>query len=139
MPIMGGKNKRGRKPIKDDKYITESMIQIEKYEQEMKDKQDTMSETEYKRLYSKMSALKSRVKRKREAMWQKQSLSDFNTKFDSLAKIIFEEIDINCRDEIMLGLAQKKARVRRAADPHVDGTKVTKTDFIKKLKEFMDD
>ena len=38
MPIMGGKNKRGRKPIKDDKYITESMIQIEKYEQEMKDK-----------------------------------------------------------------------------------------------------
>ena len=98
-----------------------------------------MSETEYKRLYSKMSALKSRVKRKREAMWQKQSLSDFNTKFDSLAKIIFEEIDFNCRDEIMLGLAQKKARVRRAADPHVDGTKVTKTDFIKKLKEFMDD
>ena len=85
---MGGKSKRGRKPIKDDKYITESMIQIEKYEQEMKDKQDTMSETEYKRLYSKMSALKSRVKRKREAMWQKQSLSDFNTKFDSLAKII---------------------------------------------------
>ena len=66
---MGGKSKRGRKPIKDDKYITESMIQIEKYEQEMKDKQDTMSETEYKRLYSKMSALKSRVKRKREAMW----------------------------------------------------------------------
>ena len=37
-PIMGGKSKRGRKPIKDDKYITESMIQIEKYEQEMKDK-----------------------------------------------------------------------------------------------------
>ena len=68
-PIMGGKSKRGRKPIKDDKYITESMIQIEKYEQEMKDKQDTMSEAEYKRLYSKMSALKSRVKRKREAMW----------------------------------------------------------------------
>ena len=138
-PIMGGKSKRGRKPIKDDKYITESMIQIEKYEQEMKDKQDTMSDAEYKRLYSKMSALKSRVKRKREAMWQKQSLSDFNSKFVKLATIIFEEIDINCRDDIMLGLIQKKARVRRAADPHVDGTKVTKTDFVKKLKEYMDD
>ena len=46
---------------------------------------------------------------------------------------------MNCRDEIMLGLAQKKARVRRAADPHADSTKVTKADFVKKLKEFMDD
>ena len=81
------------------------MIQIEKYEQEMKDKQDTMSEADYKKLYSKMSALKSRVKRKREAMWQKQSLNDFNTKFMKLATIIFEEIDNNCRDEIMMGLA----------------------------------
>ena len=72
------KSKRGRKPVKDEIYIKESFKKISEWEAQLEKGKDTMDKDEYNKLYCKMSALKSRVKRKQEQMWQRSSVSSFN-------------------------------------------------------------
>ena len=66
-------NKRGRKPKGDQLYIEESIRQIALYEQELDQQEDGKPLGEIckrkSKLYAKMSALKSRVKRKQEQMF----------------------------------------------------------------------
>ncbi len=57
------------------------MQKIQDWEKELEQKKDIMTEKEYKKLYSKKSALQSRVKRKQEQMWQRYSVKSFNKKF----------------------------------------------------------
>ena len=51
-------------------------------------KKKNMSEKELKDLYSKYSALKTRVKKRQEQVWQKQSNNSFEKKFKNLCQII---------------------------------------------------
>lgn len=63
------KSKRGRKPVKDEIYIRESFKKISDWEAELDKGKNEMKKEDYNKLYCKMSALKSRVKRKQEQMW----------------------------------------------------------------------
>ena len=66
------KNSRGRKPVQDIQYIENSIKTIEKYELQLADSRDgnkLMSKKDYDALYTKCSALKSRVKKRQEQMW----------------------------------------------------------------------
>ena len=56
-----------------------------------------------------MSALKSRVKRKQEQMFQRQSVNEFNHRFKKLAKLITDELNCTCRDNIMSNLKEDAA------------------------------
>ena len=117
------KGRRGRKPKGDEIYIKESIRQIAIYEQEL-DAQDNEhgsskngggdaacyddSSKRKSKLYAKMSALKSRVKRKQEQMFQRQSVNEFNNRFKKLAKIIADELTCSCRDNTEMSLMMNK-------------------------------
>ena len=63
-----------------------------------------MSEKEYKLLYSKKSALQSRVKRKQVEMWQKSSANDLKKRAEQLALIIYDELDSGSQDKFLANL-----------------------------------
>ena len=66
-------------------------------------------ETEAKKLYQKLHALKTRVKKKQQVMWEMNSGK--NSKADRLAELIFDELDCASRDQmwaLMSGKAVKK-------------------------------
>ena len=90
------KNNRGRRPIKDKEYIEQSLETLQMYEDQIEaakrvstnSRKKKMSDKELKDLYCKYSALKTRVKKRQEQVWQKQSVDSFNKKFKNLCEII---------------------------------------------------
>ena len=86
------------------------MAQIEEYEREIAKMDKENKVEERKKLYCKMSALKARVKRRREAMWQSQTQSNFNTQFNKLANIIADCLEMAERDTVVNGLQAKKPK-----------------------------
>ena len=128
------KSKRGRKPVEDDIYIKQSIEKIAEWERQLDEEKDKMSDKEYKLLYSKKSALQSRVKRKQEQMWQKSSANDFKVKAEGLAKIIEEEIPQDSFDYFM---EQLKIKNWQKLTPSKGTPKTRSLDFVKKLAEFI--
>ena len=98
-----------------------------------------MSEKDRQKLYCKMSALKSRVKRKREQMWQKQSADDFNSKFERLCEIVAEELNCTCRDTLINCISSapsKRQKIIAKRDAHQMSSEISQAEFLAKVKEF---
>ena len=90
-----------------------------------------MSKKVKDQLYCKMSALKARVKRKREQMWQSQSMNNTSARFTRLAQIIGDELECGCREQVMAFLANKKSRkAGKQSQCTRQGTKILKKDFL---------
>ena len=89
-----------------------------------------------------MSALKSRVKRKQEQMFQRQSVNEFNNRFKKLAKIIADELTCSCRDKITNLSSDTKDQAGSSAAPtsgqHTESTKIGKSDLLYRLVNSMD-
>ena len=60
------KSQRGRKAQNFDDYIQKSTEKIQKWEAELNENKGKINQAEYEALYNKMTALKSRVRKKKE-------------------------------------------------------------------------
>ena len=69
--------RRGRKPVREDIYITESLAKIEMMEKRLAEEKNTLSSKERDELRNKASALRSRVNRKLEHKSFLQTLDVF--------------------------------------------------------------
>ena len=94
----------------------------------------SLKETAYDSLYCMMSALQSRVNRKIELKWDSNSIKQFNEKFDKLIKIISDELDCCCRDQIASCIDKNNSS---KLFKHTVGTRITNQDFFRKLKSFV--
>lgn len=98
------KNFRGRKPVKDKAYIEERTRTIKEYEKQLEDHTEgikKMSEEAFKKLYIKCSALKTRVKKRREQMFMNQDKEQFGKQFKLLCEIITNHLDGEARNDVM--------------------------------------
>ena len=71
--------RRGRKPVREDIYISESLAKIDAMEERLKKEKETLSSKERDELRNKASALRSRVNRKLEARSNQHKLEGFKT------------------------------------------------------------
>lgn len=95
---------------------------------------------EKRKLYCKMSALKARVKRRREQMWQRNTQTYFCNQFEKLTSIISDCLDCSCRDQVLKGiLGGVKKRKAQCLDKIQckATTKITKKDFKEGLAKFI--
>ena len=130
--------RRGRKPVREDVYITTSLQKIEKMERQLKDEAGRLTTKERDELRNKASALRSRVNRKLESRKNQSQLETMNARFSDLANLMIDEMDHDCRERIILKLAAKLAPTKRArqANPTYK-VKVNKQDILKVMKEFV--
>ena len=73
--------KRGRKPVREDIYISGSLAKIDAMEGRLKAEKDTLTPKERDELRNKASALRSRVNRKLEHRTQLCKLDQFKETF----------------------------------------------------------
>jgi len=123
--------RRGRKPQQEDVYITKSLETIEKLEARLVTEKDTLNKKERKMLRSQASALRSRVNRKLEHRSHTSKLDEVLINFDTIAKIIAEEMDSDSRKRITDRLARtapnRVKNIRRNSKP----------EFVLRMKEFI--
>ena len=67
-----------------------------------------MSEEQFKKLDIKCSALKTRVKKRREQMFMNQDKEQFSKQFKLLCEIITNHLDGDSRNDVMDVLTQQK-------------------------------
>ena len=96
--------KRGRKPVREDIYISESLEKINYMEARLQNERETLTPKERDELRNKASALRSRVNRKLEHRTQLVKLQDFKDHFKTLSKIMVDEMDGDTRDRVMTQL-----------------------------------
>lgn len=97
--------RRGRKPVREDIYISDSLKKIKDMESRLTNEKGTLTAKERDELRNKASALRSRVNRKLEHRKFQNKLELFQTQFCSLATILTDEMDEATRDRIMDRLA----------------------------------
>ena len=144
--------KRGRKPVREDIYISESLEKINFMEARLQNERDTLTTKQRDELRNKASALRSRVNRKLEHRTQLVKLHDFKDHFKTLSKIMVDEMDGDTRDRVMTQLNAQNAPSKSSAGGKVKGgarktakqqqaggvaSGTTKNDIIKKLKELI--
>ena len=101
--------KRGRKPVREDIYISESLEKINTMEARLQNERDTLTSKERDELRNKASALRSRVNRKLEHRTQLVKLQDFKDQFKTLSKVMVDEMDGDTRDRVMTQLMAQSA------------------------------
>ena len=144
--------KRGRKPVREDIYISESLEKINAMEARLQKERDTLTSKERDELRNKASALRSRVNRKLEHRTQLVKLQEFKDQFKTLSKIMVNEMDGDTRDRVMTQLMAQSAPSKISAGGKVKGgvrktakqpqsgsfaSGATKNDILKKLKELI--
>ena len=95
------KSQRGRKAQDFDDYIQKSTEKIRQWEQELNENKGTYSQAEYEALYNKMTALKSRVRKKKEKANATSQMDRTKTTFIELSKLLSKAIEPSCRKKIM--------------------------------------
>lgn len=93
--------RRGRKPVKEDKYISDSLKSIAAMEQRLIDEKGSLTPDERDQLRNKASALRSRVNRKIEQRSFVSKLDDFKSQFSLLSSIMAEELDNATKLKVM--------------------------------------
>ena len=111
------KSQRGRKAQNYDEYINKSTEKIETWETELAANRGNYSQTQYEALYNKMTALKSRVRKKKEKANATSQMDRTKTTFWELSKLLSKAIEPSCRkkimDEIQLKGPQNKNKLAR--------------------------
>lgn len=97
--------RRGRKPVREDIYISDSLAKIEAMESRLVDEKATLSAKERDELRNKASALRSRVNRKLEHRSFMHKLETFKSQFTTLAGILADEMDVESRNRVMSRLS----------------------------------
>ena len=128
----------GRKPTKDRIYIEKSIKQIEMYKEQLikLDEEDRVEER--KKLYSKMSALQARVKRRREQIWQANTQKNFDTQFNKLVHIIADCLDYADREVICQAMVNKRKKVvQEKIQRSGSQQQVTKKQLVDEFQKFI--
>ena len=97
--------KRGRKPVREDIYISTSLEKIEEMEKRLIEQKGKLSAKERDELRNKASALRSRVKRKIEQRSCLNELSTAKAQFAKFIGVVNEELSGEARARIMHNLA----------------------------------
>ena len=106
------KPSKGRKPIREDIYISQSLEKISQMEQRLIDEKDTLTDKEKQMLRNKASALKTRVNAK---LGKKSLVSDIDfakTQSATLFGILAQELD----EEAFQRVSKKLSRHIAAAE-----------------------
>ena len=95
------KSNRGRKAEPEHEYLVKSEKQINEWEEELKNKKGKVESKEYESLYNKMTALKSRVRKKVERRQVEITRDDSHSCFDKLSTLLSQLIEPECRERII--------------------------------------
>ena len=82
------KSNRGRKAEPEDSYIRKSNLQIKAWEKELSANKGKYAQKKYESLYNKMTALKSRVRKKIEKSTANTELDEKHRSFNELSKLL---------------------------------------------------
>ena len=126
-----GQPRRGRKPVKEDVYITSSLVKIDEMEARLVNEKATLTPDERDQLRNKASALRSRVNRKLEHRNFNSKLANVLEQFEAISQIIAEEMDSDTRKRCMSRLAGNPEKRANTSASH------SKADFVKRAKEFV--
>ena len=145
--------KRGRKPVREDIYISTSLAKIEEMEQRLQNERSSLTTKQRDELRNKASALRSRVNRKLEHRTQVDKLDKFNKNFETLSSIMINEMDKETRDRVMAQFlvmssassksvaankSGRKASTSRANNSANTVSGTSTKDLLKKLKELIE-
>ena len=95
------KPKRGRKPVREDIYISESLAKIEMMETSMIVEKEMLTQNEREELRNTASTLRSRVNRKLEHRTFMRDLENAKIQFYKLTSILTNEIGTEGRDRVI--------------------------------------
>ena len=137
------KPRRGRKPVKEDVYISTSQIKIEEMEMNLKTDK-TLTTTQRDALRNKASALRSRVNKKLENRLSLSKIDIMDKKASELFQIMVNEMDSEtvqrCMAQVlgMLPAAQPAAGNKRARKSKLSATTpvANKANLVNKMTEF---
>lgn len=135
--------RRGRKPVREDIYIEESLKKINEMEGRMRDERDTLTSKEREELRNKASALRSRVNRKLEHRTFMRDLDIAKEQFEALGKFIVEEFDNQARERISTkimaaGMPQPAGGTKiDAKSIKMTKKKSSNTELINLMKQFI--
>ena len=76
----------------EDDYILKSNAKIKAWEKELSDNKGIYDKTKYESLYNKMTALKSRVRKRKEKSTANTQLEKQHRSFSQLSKLLSEVI-----------------------------------------------
>ena len=85
----------------EDSYIKKSNEQIKAWEQELSANKGKYDQKKYDSLYNKMTALKSRVRKKIEKSTANTQLDEKHRSFNELSRLLSEVIQPDCRKRIL--------------------------------------
>jgi len=108
------KPRRGRKPVREDVYIQESLEKIAAMEKRLVDEAESLSEKEKESIRNTASALRSRLNRKLEKKSLEMDLRNAEDQFSLLAEIMTDELtSAKARERVFEKM--KKAQMQKAS------------------------
>ena len=136
------KSQRGRKAQNYDDYIKKSEEKIQKWEAELAKNKGVYITATYDALYNKMTALKSRVRKKKEKANATNQMDRTKTTFIELSKLLSKAIEPSCRKKIMDEVQmrgpqpQKKAKLSQTS-PQTSIKSQSHNAFVDALMQFV--
>ena len=138
------KPRRGRKPVREDKYIQESLEKIAAMEKRLEDEAESLTDKEKESLRNTASALRSRLNRKLEKKSLQMDLQNAQDQFSVLAEILMDEItSVKARERVSEKM--KKAQMQKASNKSGEKRTLksamskapTRQELMNRMKEFI--